>query len=705
MLIFLLMMVTGLTRSVGVNQTEVAPLIDGHIESIWQSADSASGFIQCFPYEGRQPSESTTVFVLQDADNLYFAFRCWARRVKPLNQMTDDDDALTVFLDPFGSKTKAYYFTVYVSGSYNDGMVLDDGRSTDPSWDGIWFYGVKLYEDFYDVEIKIPFNSIRYKKGLSEWGVNFNRFIAACQESDYWTEVLLKEGCLVSKYGTLVGVNPQSQGYYFELYPEGYLRSDRYRDGDEISKVSGSLNLKWDITPQLTFNATTLPDFAQIESDPFTLNLSRYETYLSERRPFFLEGREIFRMAGFGSGTGFYRPLDIFYSRRIGKSIDGEFVPILAGLKLTNRAERMEYGFLGALTDELSKGGDIIEPKRFFWGLRARRRLFTNSDFGALLSGTRGVGMKDDTYNYAIGLDGAYRSGANQLVVQGALSNRNGRTGYAFSSGFKGFFKNLLVLYSAEAIQDSFDVRDIGYVPWSGRSKILFVGGPYEEYAEGMLSSYWSGFGIMLEKEPGADWSESMILSTTGQFRNNWGINLEIYMGPYSEADTSYFKHGGHISVSGSGPKRSFWFGGSIFYDYNYSRDFLAYSGSTWQGFYWTPIPRISFMINSTIWIECDTTNSVIAMWPMATPRILVAISPKMNFSIFNEFVFSTPGSELRRTEIASNRFGFIFSYNFKPKSWLYIALNDHRARDPEIGHLVLSDRVTAIKAKYLVWF
>jgi hypothetical protein len=366
----------------------------------------------------------------------------------------------------------------------------------------------------------------------------------------------------------------------------------------------------------------------------------------------------------------------------------------------------MEYGFLGASTDEMKRSGEIIEPRRNFAVLRARRRFLTNSDLGVLFSGTRAVGMDDNSYNYAIGIDGAYRSGANQLVVQGALSSRNGKTGLAFSSGFMGFYKDFLALYSIETIQDSFDVRDIGYVPWSGTSKIMLIGGPYKQYPEGILRSYWSSIGMAFEREPEAkEWSKAMTVSNNVQFRNNWGLDLGIVFGPASEADTSYFGYGGHMSLWGGGAKYSVWLGGSIFYGYNYSRGFIAYNASTWEGFYWTPLPRLSLMMNSNTWIECDTTSSIIAIWQMATPRISLTISPKMEFGIFNEFVFFTLGSDLGEAEILSNRFGFLFSYNFKPKSWLYIALNDHRERDFDSDELVPSDRVTAIKAKYLVWF
>ncbi|GAI77788.1 unnamed protein product [marine sediment metagenome] len=222
-------------------------------------------------------------------------------------------------IDTFGSKTTAYYFQVFASGIFQDGWVLDNGRTFDDSWEGVWYRAVKLYDDRFEVEIKIPFKSIRYKKGLVKWGITFVRYTAHNREVVCWNEFLQKEGVLISKYGTLTGINPQATGYYFELYPEGYLRYDKDWVKDTTKfKPSMSLNFKWDLTPQTTLNATVYPDFAQIESDPFELNLSRYPTYLDERRPFFLEGKEIFRMADFGD-MGFFDPLEIFYSRKTGK--------------------------------------------------------------------------------------------------------------------------------------------------------------------------------------------------------------------------------------------------------------------------------------------------------------------------------------------------------------------------------------------------
>ena len=126
-------------KSVEVRNTEIAPVIDGYIEETWQQADSAYDFVQFIPYEKTTPSEKTTVYVLQDADNLYIAFRCYADSIKPIACLTADEDDIRMGIDSFDSRNTAYFFQVYASGIYNDGWVLDDGRSYDGSWEGVWY--------------------------------------------------------------------------------------------------------------------------------------------------------------------------------------------------------------------------------------------------------------------------------------------------------------------------------------------------------------------------------------------------------------------------------------------------------------------------------------------------------------------------------------------------------------------------------------
>ncbi|HEC79073.1 MAG TPA: hypothetical protein ENI34_08045 [candidate division WOR-3 bacterium] len=693
-------------KYISVRFTDTSPVIDGYIEKTWQKADSAYGFVQYMPYEGTDPGDETKVYLLQDRDNLYVAFRCWTKNYRLTRELGCHEDQVMLFLDPFYSRTTAYYFGVSASGCYWDGLVLDDGRSVDDSWDGVWYCAVKAYDDRYEVEIKIPFCSIRYKENVPGWGINFQRYIAARQEWNYWVEFSQAEGNLVSKYGLLKGILPQVKGYYFELFPEGFVRYDKKSGEASEFTPRASLNLKWDITPQTTLTSTLYPDFAQIESDPFTLNLSRYETYLSERRPFFIEGKEIFRLSDFGKNGQFYSPLNIFYSRRIGKSLaDDQPVPIIGGLKLTGRIKKFNYGLLCAYTDSLHyivNDNPVVEPKRFFGVTRIMMKVLDNSHLGMLFSGVR---ADFQNYNYALGLDGVYRVGANQLIMQGAVSDQSGKMGWATSTGFRGVVRGFRTMASCEVVQDSFDVQDIGYVPWAGRKKLQLFTGPLKLYKEGALRSLWYGAGFILNQEAGdaENWSKLALFTITSSFRQNWGISSEIKLGPYYEEGFNYVKRAASLSFWRSTLRLHLWLGGNLEYAYNYKNNFLGYQVLSWCGFVYQIIPRVSLEVNSNFWVEWDTTNTIIAVWPMATPMIDLTITPRMSFGIFNEFVLTTPGTDFGKTEFLTNRFGFLFTYNFKPKSWLYIALNDYRTA--QNGSLRLQNQVGAVKVKYLVYF
>jgi hypothetical protein len=338
-LVLVLLISAGPLKTVNVKRSESPPRIDGAIEEVWQAADSIDDFIQYVPDEGGTPSERTVVYVMQDDANLYVAFRAWALAAPPVGQLYGLEDELTLFLDPTDSRQTAYFFKAYASGLWRQGLILDNGSGQDWSWDGVWYVGTRLYPDRIECEMRIPFKTIRWRPGESGWGANFERMMARKNEFLSWIECRESEGGIqVSKYGRLLGIEPRAKGFYFELLPEGYVRYDENGADTRKWKPFASLNVKWDLTPQTTMNATALPDFAQIESDPYSFNISRYPTYLEERRPFFIEGNEIFRFSGLG-GAGNFQPLRLFYSRRIGKPVGNIPVPILGGLKLTSRGQ------------------------------------------------------------------------------------------------------------------------------------------------------------------------------------------------------------------------------------------------------------------------------------------------------------------------------------------------------------------------------
>ncbi len=705
-------------KSIEVRYTDFPPSIDGQIEDLWLEADSAHDFVQFMPYEKTAPTEKTVVYVLQDENNLYIAFRCYADSIKPIACLTADEDDIRIGLDTFGSKNTAYYIQIYGSGIYHDGWILDNGRTYDDSWEGVWYHAQRIYDDRWEIEVKIPFKSIRYKKGLDEWGVTFARYMAQNRETSLWNEFLQREDVIVSKYGSLKNINPQATGYYFELYPEAYLRVDRefyfmdsIRTDTTKVKPSVSLNFKWDVTPQATVNATILPDFAQIESDPFSLNLSQYPTYLDERRPFFLEGKEIFRMADFGD-MGFFDPLEIFYSRRIGKSVNDEAVPILGGLKVTSKSKDWNLGMLGAYTDSYldTIGHNIDEPNRWFGVLRAKRAVLENSDIGVLFSG---MAVDAEDYNYALGLDGAYRAGTNQFVMQGALSNKkdsvHDKFGWAFDAGYFGFIKNFITFASARVVQDSFDVRDIGFVPWVGEKRLLLMTGPFKEYQKGAIRNFFVAPGVIAIQEPGvSDWSFTGIIEWNTQFRNDWGFDIGLNAGRHYEApqDTviSFFSREFNSSFWGRLFNQNINFGFNYSYGWNYLRGYLGYQGENRLSYTYSVAPPLRLGLAAYLWIEWDPENQIEAIWPMFRPSIDIAFNATMAIRIFDEIVTQTPNSDFSGLEFLWNRIGALYAWNFLPKSWIYVALNDHREQD-QFGDLQPSYQIGAVKVKYLIYF
>jgi hypothetical protein len=682
-------------KQVELRYTDEPPKIDGYLEDIWDKADFAYDFIQYRPEEGIPASEPTVVYLLSDDNNLYVGFRCYTVDRKPFASFKGLEDHIFFYLDPFNSKTIAYVFSVCASGHFDDGLLLEDGKILDFSWDYVWFYGVKCYEDRFEIEIRIPYKSIRYKKGLTEWGINFRRWHVKNYECSHWTEVLQKEGMQISKFGTLTNVHPKAKGYHVEFYPEAFFRYDRIVDSTDYTP-SLTFNFKWDVTSQATVNSTINPDFAHIEADPYQFNLSRYPVYLEERRPFFLEGGEVFRMSSLGQG--YFQPLLTFYSRRIGKPLeDGGSLPILAGLKFINKEKNWNIGMLSAVTDQTDD-----EDYRGFGVARIRRAILEKSEIGLLFSGS--ATSKDD-YNYSIGFDGAYRSGPSQFILQTAMSDKNKKRGWAVSSG--GIFRtgNFNGAMSLLAVDDSFDVWDIGYVPWQGRAELYMAAGPAGYPKSGPILRYFINPGFILAKDPDSDrWSKLTSLYNETHFRNLWGFALYLEAGKHFEVDTNFDGYEIDLSIwSGLRTHMNLNFGFNYSRRYNYRQYWIGNQFWLWHWMSFMPVSRISLITSSDFIIEYNPDGDIADITPIWTPRIEYKLRHNIDVSLYSEFVFNTEQGELNTAEIFSNRIGFLFSWNFSPKSWFYVAFNDYR-EDTGTG-LELQERIGAVKVKYLVYF
>ncbi|MCW8810631.1 MAG: carbohydrate binding family 9 domain-containing protein, partial [Ignavibacteriaceae bacterium] len=390
--------------------------IDGIIENVWSSADSVVKFFQLSPYYNRPPTNRTVAKVLTTDDALYCLMICYQKRedILAVSGVLDDytGDIVSLMIDTFNDKQTAYKFAVNASGVRMDSRLLDDARNRDYSWDGIWFADSKIYNWGYVVEMKIPYKSIKYEKSLTEWGLDFDRWIPAQNEDLYWCEYEQTEGQRISKFGKLVFDNfqPTATGLNLEIYPVGLMKVN-YTDNEKYKvDPDAGLDIFYNPSQKLTYQLTVNPDFAQIEADPFDFNISRYESYFDERRPFFTEGQEVFMPSGRQTNTGFYRPMELFYSRRIGKLLpDGKRVPLILGTKAFGRLGDWEYGGFLAMTDEVNYKNeddiDTVEQRAYFGSGRIKKQVFGNSSIGLLFVGKQ---TKDNTYG-VIDIDGAFR--------------------------------------------------------------------------------------------------------------------------------------------------------------------------------------------------------------------------------------------------------------------------------------------------------
>ena len=673
--------------------THTPPKIDGRIEDLWKEADSVTGFTQLTPYEGEPATEPTFVWLLYDDANLYVACKCETPGRKPVARLAGTGDGITLYLDTFHNKTTAYFFSVEASGTYEDGIVLNDGRNLDFSWDGVWFQSAKVHTWGYVVEMKIPFKSIRYRKGLFTWGINIERFIYSNQGWVHWAPLTQKEWLRISRSGELRGINPGVVGRHIEVYPVGFLRHEKY-EGETSTHPFAGIDFSWGITPEITLVSTVNPDFCEIEADPYKLNLSKYETYFEERRPFFVAGSEHFKPARFYGG--FYKPIQPLYSREIGKRLpNGETVPILFGLKAFGKSERWD---LGALLVKTEKEGD--EPSAYFNAFKYSHQILENSSIGFMYSGKE----YKDGHTRIFDIDGALRTKRTQLLYQLVGTNVGDKNGIALSSGLEGKSKGLYYFGKAQWASDEFDISDVGYAKLlPGETDMFFGIGPQKYYKKGMLSSFNYGLRVNTNRYPDEEkWSYGVRLFSGMGFRNGWGGGFDIGVGKSYEADTSYnSKTLSLFAYPSEGPRLKITPGFRYSYKWNYYREWLGWCGSNWLSVSYSLTPKISISSDGYAWVEFQPGGSLEAITWRATPRVELNLTKDISFNLYSEFVPITSDSN---TELSSNRTGLLFSWRVAPKSWVYAAVNTYSERG-EDGSFSETERIGVIKIKYLWYF
>lgn len=412
------------SRSIAAYPVQHQITVDGHLdESEWRDAPLATDFVQSEPHTGSPGTEKTEVRVLFDGERLYIG--AYLHDSEPNRLIVNDlrkdfaedqQDDFEVILDTFHDRTNGYVFITNVEGARSDRQVANEGREVNASWDGMWSVKTNRVPDGWVVEMAIPFKTLRFDFAAApKWGINFARRIRRKNEINFWSPVPRAFGLSrVSLAGELTGISHEGTSHDLRVKPYGATRSIRETGGPSFKSTSdGGLDVKYGVTQGLTLDVTVNPDFAQVESDEQTVNLTQFSQFFPEKREFFLENSGIFYVGDAARNTRVSLPLTsdedmvLFFSRRIGLNTAGRQLTIPAGLRLTGNIGSVNVGLLSMNTEKTS-----TTPGSQYSVARVRRNLFTGTDIGFIVLDREGTSAGSD-WNRIAGIDGNARLPGN----------------------------------------------------------------------------------------------------------------------------------------------------------------------------------------------------------------------------------------------------------------------------------------------------
>jgi hypothetical protein len=389
--------------------------------AVWEKVPPTIGFLQREPNDGGEPSQRTEFRVAYDATTLFIRVRAFDTEPdKIITYLTRRDnespgDWLRVLIDSYHDRRTAYEFGVNPSGVKLDRYWFNDTRRDD-SWDAVWDVSVSRDQEGWSAEFRIPFSQLRFNPAQTNtFGLAVTRDLGRLKETSTWPLLSRSANGYVSSFGELGGLSMDRSVKRLELLP--YMLTDLTRelpDGNPLIKRSDpgaalGVDIKYALTPGLTFTGTVNPDFGQVEADPAVVNLTAFETFFAERRPFFVEGSGTFN---FGLDCDDGQCTGLFYSRRIGRAPQGlddldsgdniytsspVYTSILGAGKLTGRVGRYSIGVMQAFTQEefsrvqtgLALTRTPVEPSTSYTAGRVRREFANQSSIGVMLTATK----------------------------------------------------------------------------------------------------------------------------------------------------------------------------------------------------------------------------------------------------------------------------------------------------------------------------
>lgn len=355
-----------------------APVINGILDDdSWKEGTWEGGFIQNQPYSGRPETQLTEFKILFDDNNLYVAIKSHDTAPDSIvNRLTRRDEAdgdlVGIIIDSFHDLRTSFLFGVSSAGVKYDQVFTNDNGNGDSSWDPNWWVKTAINSDGWVAEMKIPFSQVRFEKNSGDvWGFDVARILYRKNEQSFWQYIPRDAPGFTHLFGELKGLEQIKPRKILDVTPYTVAKTETFEAVKEnpfqasgkLSKLNGGIDAKIGVTNNMTMDLSINPDFGQVEADPSVVNLSAYETFFTEKRPFFIEGNNITNF-GLGIGDGGVGNDNLFYSRRIGRQPqvypdlrDGWYadVPtrtnILGAAKLTGKTkDGLSVGIVEAMT-------------------------------------------------------------------------------------------------------------------------------------------------------------------------------------------------------------------------------------------------------------------------------------------------------------------------------------------------------------------
>ncbi|MDH4091684.1 MAG: carbohydrate binding family 9 domain-containing protein [Cyclobacteriaceae bacterium] len=457
-----------------IRQASAGIKIDGVMdEEDWLQAEVAADFFMVLPMDTSQARVKTEVRMTYDQQNLYIFATCFL--FSPGRYFVESlrrdfafvkNDNFLLFMDPFDDQTNGFAFGANAAGAQWDAMLFQGG-SADLSWDNKWTSAVKKDDEKYVFEAAIPFKSIRYKKGIMKWGINFSRNDLRTTEKSSWAPVPRQFPTASLAYtGILVWDKPPPQtGSNISIIPYalGGVTKDYEAETAPTYRKEIGMDAKIAVTSSLNLDLTINPDFSQVDVDQQVTNLDRYELFFPERRQFFLENADLF--ANFGYAT--IRP---FFSRRIGLG-----TPIEYGARFSGKLNKNWR--IGIMDMQTAKVSNEYLPRQNFAVMALQRRVFARSNIGFIFINKQSINyeLSEDPdapvysqYNRNLGLEYNLASSNNlwtgkTLFLKSFSPDKSGKD-FTHAANLQYKNRRLLLSWQHEYVGENYNA-EVGYVP------------------------------------------------------------------------------------------------------------------------------------------------------------------------------------------------------------------------------------------------